>query len=60
MYYSWFFVGLCPFGNKLLIIQKNKKIIALCYVVAAIYGQIVSVVTNEFAWQILLIYYFFI
>ena len=58
MYYSWFFVGLCPFGNKFLIIKKKK--IALCYVVAAIYCQLVSVVNNEFAWQILLIYYFFI
>ena len=59
MYYSWFFVGLCPFDNKFLIIQKKKKI-ALCYVVAAIYCLIVSVVTNEFSWQILLIYYIFI
>ena len=46
MYYSWFFVGLFPFGNKFLIIQKKN---ALCYVVAAIYCIIVSFVTNEFA-----------
>ena len=48
MNYSWFFVGLFPFGNKFLIIEKKKKI-ALCYVVAAIYCLIVSFVTNEFA-----------
>ena len=25
LYYSCLFVGLCPFGNKFLIIQKKKK-----------------------------------
>ena len=25
LYYSYLFVGLCPFGNKFLIIQKKKK-----------------------------------
>ena len=25
LYYSWLFVGLFPFGNKFLIIQKKKK-----------------------------------
>ena len=24
LYSSWLFVGLCPFGNKFLIIQKKK------------------------------------
>ena len=27
MYCSWLFVGLCPFGNKFLIIQKKKEIV---------------------------------
>ena len=25
LYSSWLFVGLCPFGNKFLIIHKKKK-----------------------------------
>ena len=25
LYCSWLFVGLCPFGNKFLLIQKKKK-----------------------------------
>ena len=25
LYCSWLFVGLCPFGNKFLLMQKKKK-----------------------------------